>query len=518
MRAQVNRKKGRKGCKERKWERKARALSLSLRFRKIALPLFSSLFLARAFAAETQDLTNSWAHFGPIYDRYKLTLEEGERTEILGPLFSKEETGAGKGFTFSPLFSYYTNPTLPQTEWELGYPIVTFDKFGPEYRLQIFQLIAWSGGESMKGGDKKRTTFFPFYFRETSPRPEESYTAVVPFYGHLINRLFRDEVWFVMMPLYVKSRKGEMITENYLFPFFHLRHGGGIKGWQFWPLAGHEHKEITTSTNHWGDVSSVPGHDKKFVLWPFFFKNTLGIGSTNVQQQFVLIPFYTSQVSTDRVSKSYGFPIGYTHTIDKTAKYEERDAPWPLVEFAHGEGKTARRVFPFFSQIKTPIAESSFYAWPIYKYNRVTSAPLDRERTRIALFLYSDLVERNTTNDTALRRRDLWPFFTWRKDHNENTRLQVLSILEPFLPGNKSIEKVYSPVYALYRQEKNATTGNTSRSVLWNLYRSEQRGGVRKQSALFGLFQREKNADRVKWRVFFIPFGKKSDPPATAPS
>src|SRR5687768_17947942 len=51
---------------------------------------------------------------------------------------------------------------------------------------------AFSGGEALNGGDKKRTTIFPVYFQQKSPRPEENYVAVVPFYGRMQNRLFRD--------------------------------------------------------------------------------------------------------------------------------------------------------------------------------------------------------------------------------------------------------------------------------------------------------------------------------------
>ena len=63
------------------------------------------------------------------------------------------------------------------------------------------------------------------YFQQRSSDPALNYTAVVPFYGHLENRFFRDEISFVMFPLYVRSRKSDVVTDNYLFPFFHLRHG-----------------------------------------------------------------------------------------------------------------------------------------------------------------------------------------------------------------------------------------------------------------------------------------------------
>jgi hypothetical protein len=470
-----------------------------------SLSLTCTLIKCSVFSFSIHAEERSGIHLGPILDQFPSVFTHGRTTEAFGPLIGFERSGSSSLFRFSPVFSLYRDSAVEQTEAEVLYPVISFDRFGAEYRFHIFQLISWSGGESVRGGDVKRTTIFPFYISQRSPRPEDNYTAVIPFYGHLKNRFFRDEVFFVMLPLYVESTKRGMLTRNFLFPFFHVRSGAGVSGWQFWPLYGTEHKEPTTSTNHWGDTVVSPGYDKKFVLWPFYFNNTFGVG-TNQQKQFVLLPFYTSQVSSNRVSKSYGFPIGVTHTIDRDAKYEEWDAPWPLVEFAKGEGKQTRRVWPFFSQAKTPTAQSDFYAWPIYKYNRITAAPLDRERTRILLFLYSDILEKNTTNNTSFHRRDFWPLFTWRKDHKNNTRLQILSILEPILPGNKSVERLYSPVYSLYREEHNGANGDQSKSFLWNLYRSERHGEIRRQRALFGLFQREKNADRTRWRIFFIPF------------
>jgi hypothetical protein len=476
---------------------------------KRVLLLVSVLVLSRVSGAASE-----FKGLGPIYDHFKLTLTEGERTEIAGPLYYRETSGNSSLFALPPLFSLYKDPSIPATEWELGYPILTFDKFGKEYRFQFCQVIAWSGGEAMKsGGEKKRVSLFPLYFQQRGPRPEDNYTALVPIYGHLRNRFFRDEAFFILLPAYLQSVKKGVVTDNYLFPIFHLRHGEGLKGWQFWPLVGKEHKEITTSTNIWGEVSPVGGHDKFFAIWPLYFNNTVGIGTTNVEKQFVLMPFYTSMISTARVSKSYGFPLGYTHTIDREKQYEERDAPWPLIVFAHGPGKEANRVWPLYGRAKNPTLESDFYLWPVYKYNAIRSEELERERTRILFVLYSDLSERNRTNNTVFRRRDFWPLYTWRKERNDSTRLQILAPLEPLLPSNKNVERVYSPVWSLWRQENNPKSGASSKSLLWNLYRSEKRPEYSRQSILFGLFHREKTAERTHWRLFFIPFntGEKKD-------
>jgi hypothetical protein len=516
--AGVNRK---VGVYARKWQKRgifAKTLTLSQSAIKFFGVPFSALFLAFisplfAYAQEAVD----GPHFGPLFDQFSLTLREGTRSETLGPLFGYETAGTSSLLSISPVFSLYRDSSVEQTEGEFLYPLLSFDSFGSEYRFHLFQVIAFAGGESLQGDGKSRTTIFPFYFRQKAENPDDNYTAVVPFYGRLKNRLFRDRVYFVMLPLYLQTEKRGMVTDNYVFPFFHRRHGAGVTGWQFWPLIGTEHKEITTTTNHWGDAVVSAGYEKLSVLWPFYFNNTLGIGTTNVQDQFVLLPFYANLSASNREFTAYGFPIGFTRIVDREKKYEERGMPWPLVVFADGQGKTTRRVWPLFSNAKTPTLQSKFYLWPVYKYNAVTAAPLHRERTRILLFLYSDLVESNTAQNTALRRRDFWPLFTWRKDHKNNERLQVLSILEPILPNNKSIERMYSPAYSIYRYEKNGANGDRSRSFLWNLYRSERRGEVRRTSALFGLFQREKGPDATKWRVLFVPFRTGSEKPRREP-
>ncbi len=116
---------------------------------------------------------------------------------------------------------------------------------------------------------------------------------------------------------------------------------------------------------------------------------------------------------------------------------------------------------------------------------------------------------RNTETGASRRRTDLLPFFTRQRDFNGNTRLQVLAILEPFVPSSKSIERDYSPLWSLWRAEKNAQTGAASQSLLWNLYRRETAPGSTKWSALFGLVQCQSDRQGQRVKVFYIPFGSR---------
>jgi hypothetical protein len=452
------------------------------------------------------------ADFGPLFSRFDLTLEQGRRTEVLGPLWSVQERESERIWAFSPFLSLRRDPLSEVTEFDLLFPLLTYDKFGLEYRWQLLQLFSSSGGQTIEETQKRRVTIFPIYFQQRSADPELNYTAVVPFYGHLKNRLFRDEMSFVLLPLYLQSRRRDVVTDNYLLPFFHLRRGDGLKGWQFWPVVGHERRVPALRATEYDEVETVAGHDKLFVLWPLFFSNKLGIGTTNEQTQRILLPLYSIQRAPLRDSTTILWPFGLTYTEDRERQFREWSLPWPFVTFSRGEARTINRVWPLFSQASTPTLRSDTYLWPVYRYNRVEAEPLLRERTRILFFLYSDLVERNTATGTSRERTDFWPLFVARRDHNGNERLQIFAPLEPILPNQRAIERNYSPLWSIWRSEKNGQTSAASQSFLWNLYRRETTPESRKSSLLFGLFHYQTGPDGRHWRLFHIPVGKRPKP------
>jgi hypothetical protein len=440
---------------------------------------------------------------GPLYQHFPMTLAPATRTEALGPLFIHEQGETHSLWSIPPLFSYLEDPATESREVDFLYPLLTYDRYGSEYRFQILQLFSFSGGQTQTNGAKDHFYLFPLFFRQWSTNREDCYTAIVPIYGHIKNRLLRDDIFFVLFPLYAETWKRDIHTRNYVYPFFHLRSGNALTGWQFWPLIGHEHKELTTRTNNLDEVEVVGGHDKRFVLWPFYLRQDSGIGTTNVQHESALLPLYSMLRSPGRDSTTYLWPF-FTFTEDREKKYREKGLPWPFIVFARGEGKTANRVWPFYSRAYNETIETGWVMWPVYKYNHAVSAPLD-----------SDLVERNTATGAALHRVDFWPFFTARTGLDGNRRLQILALLEPFIPNNKSVERNFSQLWSLWRSEANAGTGARSQSLLWNLYRHESAEGVKKCSLLFGLFQYESSPARTGWRLFFLPVHRSK--PVTQP-
>jgi len=442
-----------------------------------------------------------------LFDAFPLTLDAGKRTEAAGPFYYSQQKDTETTWAIPPLFSHDVNPAVESREDDLAYPLLTYERYGREYRWQFFQLFSFAGGRQQDDSEKRRFTIFPFYFQQRSPDTNENYTALGPFYGHLKDRLMRDKIFFVMFPIYSETRKRDIVTDNYLYPVFHLRRGDGLRGWQFWPLVGAEHKDVTTLTNGFGDIETIGGHDTFFALWPVHLWQNNGIGTDDPEKFRADLPLYSYSRSPKRDSTSVLWPF-FNWIDDREKKYREWEGPYPFVVVARGEGKTATRVLPLFGCSHNDTYESDFYLWPVYKFNRLRTGALDQQRTRIFFYLFADAIEKNTNTAAEKRRVDLWPLFTWHRDFNGNTRLQVFAPIEPALPNNRGVERNWSPLWSLWRSENNPATGANSRSLVWNLYRRDTTPDSRKCSLLFGLFQYQSDAEGKRARLFYVPVMK----------
>ena len=470
-----------------------KALSLTLTLATLFLPC------ASAFSADFSA--------GFIYDQFPLTIGSGQRTEIFGPIYYHELDESNKTIAFPPFFSRENDPTIPATQDNFLYPLFRVVKYQTQYRAQFLQIISFSGGENPKTNgfeEARRFTIFPLYFQQRGPDTNDNYTAVVPFYGHLKNRLFRDKIFFVMFPIYGQTWKKDVVNYNYMYPFFNVRYGDGLHGWQLWPIYGSEHKVVTTVTNNWDVVETIGGHDQYFALWPFYFHENNNIGTENPEKARVLIPFYILLRSPHRDQTCILWP--FFNTIDdRVKKYREHEVPWPFIVVARGEGKTMTRVFPFFQKAYNDTYRDNFYIWPLYTYKSIYAPPLDRHRMRILFFLYQDTGDKNTETGKEDRQWDLWPLFVRYRYLDGSTRLQLIAPLESILPSSPAIERNWSPLWSVWRQENNPNTGANSQSFLWNFYRRDASPDAKKISFCFGLYQYKSDPNLKQVRLFYIP-------------
>jgi len=450
---------------------------------------------------------------GFLAHEFELTLESGRRLEVAGPLFSTQEADERHEWALSPIMSYYVDEGIDARRFDFLYPVMTYRRVGEEYRWQFFQVFNTTGSQNQEETNPKRFSIYPFYLQQRSTDTNLNYTSVFPIYGKVRNRLRRDEVEFVLFPAYLKSRKADVETWNYLFPLFHLRKGDHLKGWQLWPVWGQERKGTTQRTNTLEEVQVVGGHDRWFAAWPLVLHQHSGIGTTQEVKFDAVLPLISRQRSAGRDSTTILWPL-FTVTEDRAKGYREWDMPWPFVVFARGEGKQANRIWPLFSRVENTNLQSGFVLWPAYKFNGYRTVSVERDRHRVGFFLFSRKNERQLESGARRQRTDFWPLVSVGTDFDGSRRVQFLSVLEPIWPDNPSIRRNYSPLWSVWRYEKNAKTGRASHSLLWNLFRWERGPELKKGSFLFGLFQRETTPEGKRWRFFHISKGRKEALPA----
>ena len=187
-----------------------------IRLVQCSLFCWLSLMLGQAGLIYAQDGPGT----GPLFDRFSLTLDSGQRTEAVGPFYNRQQKESEQLLAVPPLFSHVSDASVEAEEFDFLYPVLTYDRYGTEFRWQLFQLLSFAGGQDPQEISARRFTLFPLYFQQRSPDPEQNYTALFPFYGHLKNRLFRDEIHFVLFPFYGQSRKRDVVTDNYLIRSF----------------------------------------------------------------------------------------------------------------------------------------------------------------------------------------------------------------------------------------------------------------------------------------------------------
>ena len=464
-----------------------------------------------ALATELKDDGFAPIAAGPLFDRFPLTLLPGTRTEAFGPFYYRVETPKATIVGVPPFFSIVDSPYHDARDVAILPPLLSYHRYGTQYTLMVTPLLNFFGGNYQNEVTRDRTLLFPFYFRQKSNNPDLRYVAVFPVYGTVKGIFQRTKARWIMAPIFVESWKRDVHTRNFLYPIFHLREGNGLKGWQFWPFAGAETKSLTQRTNDFGEVIPVPGHEKLFIMWPFYFREELGLGTSNRASFRGYWPAYTALKSEARNTYSAFFSL-YSYTDDRVQKYRQWGFPWPIWVKARGEGKHITRIIPFYNYGSNNLIVSRSYMWPAYIKRTLDTGPALVTRTRVMLYLWSEVKEEVKATGEIRRRQNSWPLFTRQEDAEGSYRLQVFAPLEPMLPAGEVVERVFSPLWSVWRSQYNATNHAASESFLWNLYRHDRTPDLTRWSLLWGLFQGRQTKDQETLRVFFIPITQRRDP------
>ncbi len=396
--------------------------------------------------------------FWPLIDYRESPREGFSNLAILGPLFKLQHQGGARDLAIRPLFYDSTRNNGQTSQTIYLYPLAATETTPAATKVSILELYQTSIFHKGEEGEEHNRMLLPFYLSGSSAK-YGPYTSVFPFYGDIYERLWRDEIHFVMFPLYSRTVKGGTTNRNYLYPLFALTSGERESGFQFWPLYGQSAKEGV--------------YHKRFVLWPLFMRESTGLDTANPTERLYLFPFYAAGDSPTRHSRHYLWPF-VGHTADQGKQVEEWDYLWPIWYTIRGEGRKVDSYIPFYSRVEKSESVKYTYIWPLYSHEVMDSASYRQERDRILFWLYSDKRESWPVDGKERRRIAFWPLFLYNGNPHGGYSISLPAPVEPVL-DKEGIEKSWAPLWRLYQQKWN-DAGDSVVSVLWNLYWHERRG------------------------------------------
>lgn len=471
-------------------------------FGKIILLLLPVLLLPAipSVAAEKPVIATFW----PVFDYRSSPAVDYSSLNLFGPFVKYETKAEEYDVALRPLFYHAAATERDASLTDILYPVLQLKKDENRRSFSILRLINYES----QSGDGTDFSIFPLvFYRRAESRPTT--LAVFPFAGTIHDRLGRDEISYVLWPLYVTSKKGHTRARNYLWPFFATISGDdpSERGLKFWPIFG---------------KAEYPGvYRKFFLLWPFWFDYDERLDTDNPVAKRYFFPFYLHRESPESSRRTVLWPF-FSYLDDRGKGYTEWNYPWPLWQRAVGDYKHGWKFLPFASDMTRNDIRSRWFLWPLVKFENQKYETITRHRLRVLFFLYRDLSETYIeTGEKRYQRNLLWPLFGYERKKGVS-HFYALALLKPFLPESDGIERNWSPLWRIF-QRKWDVKGNRVTSVLWNLYWSEFREGssagelfplfdwrreegVRKWNFLKGLVGYERDREGRHLKLFYLPW------------
>jgi len=376
--------------------------------------------------------------------------------EVLWPFLEWREGAQKSEFYFRPFYNRQVFKDQGRVETEFLYPF-GYGTFAGEKRERWFWPLFSLGSDNRGEGRERHFALLPFIlWQERADKPDEF--MLFPFYGQLYQRLHREEIQFILWPLYTREKKPDAQAWSVLFPIFRYEARDNGVAYKFWPLFGHAHREGKES--------------KTFVLWPFYQEQWVNLDRGGKWESVFVFPFWGHESS----------PAGYAWTclwpfFDYSHRFagDERswNAPWPILGATTGDNRHAHRLWPLYTYSYSRDADEArsrlIILWPLIWRTKAVRAKEQCEASSfriIPLFWWQRDREKESEGSLV----QVWPLFKVTHELDGSAQAEFPSILPLRRAG---FERNYAPFFRLFEWRREAD-GATRYSLLWRVVRVER--------------------------------------------
>jgi hypothetical protein len=425
----------------------------------LTMAVLGGTAVAESFFPFYDNLTTDQGSFFAIRPLYSHTVvEEGELRDVFWPLYSRKEFKDEK--TSRALIFWYTH---------------TFD----------------AGEES----PRSRNWLLPVYFQGRDVNGK-GYFALFPLGGTIREFLGRDEILFVLFPLFGKSRINDVKTTSVLWPVYSHTRGEGIRRDRVFPIVG---KSVLEGK-----------YEKKFVLWPFwtsaeyFYPGDSG-------KSWLLFPI-CGRAKMDQESTFWVIPPFFRFT--EGARQNKMYCPWPFIQTAESEKSNKLYIWPLWGrkEFKGGLKHRTFVLWPIFWSEKTQESRLIKTRRMAVPFFFLErgfLRAEGVADGERIEVSNywkLWPLMSWQREEAVS-RFRMLEFWP--LKNSAPVERNWAPLWTLYKRTNH--DGVIRKDIVWFAWHSENEPAAERKewSLLKGLlaYKREAETRSVRF-LYFIRLGK----------
>lgn len=443
--------------------------------KRLALALFLSFAGGSALASEG----GREFDFGFIASR--LRDPNGDlRLRALGPFLEWAESTNGLRFSaFRPLSGTVSDPEAGRTTRYVMWPLFTGRRLRDDLTWRAI-LLHYADYDVSDPQSHYRFWLLPVYFQGRDPQ-KRPYWAVFPLGGRICDFLGRDQIDFVLFPLWGKHSVNGVVTRDVLWPIYSRTEGKGIHRFRVFPFYGRSaHRDQ---------------FKKGFVLWPFWtwaryeYRNYPG-------KAYILFPFWGHFDMADQEAWLFLPPL---FRFSRGERLNYGYCPWPLVQWSSGEVEKLY-LWPLWGRKRMHAVKTDFLLWPIFWRER-----MDRPEGVRRRWLALPFVQAGSTTASArepggrrpvvARFFKLWPLMSYERQEGAR-RFRVLDLWP--VRDAAPVERCYAPLWTLYAR---TAVGNAVDSEgLWGLYRHRRRGADMRSVSVFPLvsWQRDDRAGECR--------------------
>jgi hypothetical protein len=455
----------------------------------IALVCFAqSVFMGDASFAEEASESGQTVEPPPV-------LPEGPEVVVqrylFWPLIFIEESAEWRQLSITPVYVERETKDGSEKKVQFLWPLYLFRRQDKDVTIRIFPFYTY-WRDVYEYADSIETNMqymlFPIIYGGESTE-EGGYFAVFPVGGKIKHFLGRDQIDFILFPLYLSYAKDSVRQRNFVWPVLSFTHGGEYNGFRLWPIYGYFQKE-----NEYRNT---------FAAWPIYNYQQYDLDKEQPGERLFIFPFYARDDGARRHYRAIIWPF-FTYEQNIAGNYVEKANPWPFIVMSRGDVYRTQ-YWPFYGHTMTEDAESTFVAWPFW-HRRWYETPDGVKRQSMLLPVFASQTEFSQDQKILFHKSRLWPLWRFRRYEDGSSNFRMLSLL--WFDDEPGFERQYSPLWTLY-ERTSAPGGYVSTYALWRLYRHRETP-VETESQVPLLFtsQRDNERDIEDLRILGGFFGK----------